>query len=143
MDHRPSGVRNQAQSHGRGQDQDQILGQTQADTAQARSGVRRGHHYQADAPTAGETVTHGVGGVTGARPLAVSGAFAHGIGAAASVILRQGQERGVSGSQDCSAHHPWERSQNDVCPTLRTPKAVSHCVASFEPLGRWLTLHRP
>lgn len=103
------------------------MGQTQADRAKAGSGVRLGHHYQADAATAGETVTHGVGWVTGARPLTVSCACAHGIGAAASIILRQGQERGISSSQDCSApttpgkgarrmpvQHPWP------------PKAVSY-----------------
>lgn len=42
---------------------------------------------QADSGTAGKAIAHGVGRVTGARPLAVPCAFACGIGAAASITL--------------------------------------------------------
>lgn len=75
------------------------------------SRVQLGHHYQADSGSAGEAVAHGVGCVTDAGPLARSRTFAHGVGAAASVTLRQGQERGITGSQDFSAPtSPRERS---------------------------------
>lgn len=53
----------------------------------AGSGVQLGHHYQADTGAAGEAITHGVGRITGARPLAIPCAFAHSIGTAASIIL--------------------------------------------------------
>lgn len=62
-----------------------------------------GHHYQADAGSACEAIPHGADCVAGARPLAIPRAFAHGIRAAASVVLRWGQERGSSDSQDSSA----------------------------------------
>lgn len=65
---------------------------TKGDIAKAGSGVQLGHHYQADSGTAGETITHSVGWITGACPLTIPCASAHGVGAAASIVLRQGQE---------------------------------------------------
>ena len=64
--------------------------------AKARSGVLLGHHYQADSGTAGEAITHSVDCIAGTHPLAIPCAFAHSIGAAASIVLRQGQEREAS-----------------------------------------------
>lgn len=97
------------------------------DIAKAGSGVRLGHHYQADSATAGETIAHTVGRVTGARPLTISCAFAHGIGAAASIILAQGQEREFSSSQDCSAPtSPGKGAKKMPVQHPRPPKAVSY-----------------
>lgn len=103
MDHRPSGVRSQLRVMVRTRLRIKSWVRPKRDTAKAGSGVQLGHRYQANAATAGETIAHGVGWVTGACPLTVSCAFAHSIGAAASIILGQGQERGISSSQDWSA----------------------------------------
>lgn len=97
------------------------------DIAKAGSGVRLGHHYQADSAPAGETIAHTVGWVTGARPLTISCAFAHRIGAAASIILAQGQERDFSSSQDCSAPtSPGKGARKTPVQHPRPPKAVSY-----------------
>lgn len=45
---------------------------------------------QADSGTAAEAITHSVGCIAGACPLAIPYAFAHGVGAAASIILGAG-----------------------------------------------------
>lgn len=89
----------------------------------AGSGVQLGHHYQANSGAAGEAIAHGVGHVTGARPLAIPRAFAHGIGAATSVILMQGQEREASvAPRLLCPNQPWVRGHEDPCPI---PKALS------------------
>lgn len=70
--------------------------QTQGGHSHGCIRVPLGYRYQVDSGMAGETITHGVGCITGACPLAIPCAFAHSVAAAASIILRQGQERTVS-----------------------------------------------
>ena len=78
------------------------MAQAHGGHCQGRVGALPGRHYQADAGSAGEAIPHGADRIAGAGPLAIPRAFAHGIGAAASV-LRWGQERGSGDSQPSSA----------------------------------------
>ena len=79
------------------------MAQAHGGHCQGRVGALPGRHYQADAGSAGEAIPHGADRIAGAGPLAIPRAFAHGIGAAASVVLRWGQERGSGDSQPSSA----------------------------------------
>jgi len=79
------------------------MAQARGGHCQGRVRALPGHHYQADAGSAGEAIPHGADCVAGTGPLAIPCAFAHGIGAAASVVLRWGQERGSGDSQPSSA----------------------------------------
>lgn len=78
------------------------MAQAHGGHCQGRVGALPGRHYQADAGSAGEAIPHGADRIAGAGPLAIPRAFAHGIGAVASV-LRWGQERGSGDSQPSSA----------------------------------------
>lgn len=79
------------------------MAQAHGGHSQGQVGALPGHHYQADTGSASEAIPHGADCVAGAGPLAIPCAFAHGIRAAASVVLRWGQERGSGDSQASSA----------------------------------------